>query len=96
MPAMAQVDVQMKSMQAMHDKMMAAKTPEERTALMPEQMKTMQDSMAMMHGMAAGGMSGMPGNPAMPTQMMGKRMDMMESMMQMMMDRQGPATMPAN
>ena len=78
-------------MRAMHEKMAAAKTPQERQALMAEHMKTMQDGMRMMksmHGqMASGnppaGMAGMQHDP----QMMEKRMAMMESMMQMMMDR---------
>ena len=78
-------------MRAMHEKMVAAKTPQERQALMAEHMKTMQDGMRMMesmHGqMASGnppaGMAGMQHDPL----IMEKRMDMMESMMQMMMDR---------
>lgn len=92
-PAMARTDVQIKAMQEMHDKMMAAKTPEERNALMAEHMKTMQDGMAMMKGMSPGGMAGMAGMAGMKGdvsarhQMMEKRMEMMESMMQMMMDR---------
>lgn len=77
----------MQSMRAMHDKMMAAKSPEERQALMADHMKAMQDGMAMMGRMKRekGGMS---------PQGMGQRMDMMEMMMQMMMDREaarGPA-----
>ncbi len=98
-PAMARMDTQMKAMGEMHDKMMAAKTPEERNALMAEHMKTMQDGMAMMKGMSSGGMTGMTGMQggmgmkkggasAMSNEMMEKRMDMMQSMMQMMMDRQ--------
>lgn len=90
----AQIDKQMKSMQAMHDKMMAAKTPEERQALMAEHMKMMQEGMSMMKDMKSqGGMGGMQGSQGMGgdmanrQQMMEKRMDMMESMMQMMMDR---------
>ena len=35
---MGKMDAQMKTMQAMHDKMMAAKTPEERSKLMAEHM----------------------------------------------------------
>ena len=35
-PDMARMDNQMGAMQAMHDKMMAAKTPEERNALMAD------------------------------------------------------------
>ena len=86
-PAMARTDAQIKAMQEMHDKMTAAKTPEERNALMTEHMKTMRDGMAMMSGMSSGAMAGMPGDANMRNQMMEKRMDMMQTMMQMMMDR---------
>jgi len=94
---MATMDQHMKAMQAMHEKMSAAKTPEARQALMAEHMKLMQDGMVMMKGM--GGMSGMGGmqggknmggNMTERQQMMEKRMEMMESMMQMMMDRMSP------
>ena len=81
------MDGQMKTMQEMHDKMVAAKTPEERNALMADHMKTMQDGMTMMNGMSSGGMAGMQGDAATRNQMMEKRMEMMESTMQMMMDR---------
>lgn len=102
MAGMAKMDEHMKSMQAMHEKMMAAKTPEERQALMDEHMKLMQDGMGMMQQMGAGmqgmqGMGGMQGGKGMSSnmaerhQMMEKRMEMMQSMMQMMMDRL-PAT----
>lgn len=82
----AQMDTRMKSMQEMHERMMAAKTPPERQALMAEHMKAMQDGMAMMGQMKppAGKSPGMPMSP----EMMGKRMDMMEMMMQLMMDRE--------
>ena len=90
--AMAGMDSQMKSMQEMHNKMMAAKTPEERNALMAEHMKTMQDAMTMMNGMSSGGMSGMPKDMATRHQMMEKHMGMMHSMMQMMMDRLPPVS----
>ena len=86
-PTMARTEAQIKAMQEMHDKMMAAKTPEERNALIAEHMKTMQDGMAMMNGTSPGGMAGMQGDAATRNQMMEKRMEMMESMMQMMMDR---------
>ena len=98
-PDMARMDTQMKAMGEMHDKMMAAKTPEERNALMAEHMKTMQEGMAMMGTMGSTGMGGMgavggmqggkpmAGNMNDRQQMMEKRMDMMQSMMQMMMDR---------
>lgn len=49
-PSPTQMDSMMKSMQEMHQKMMAAKTPEERTALMQEHMKMMHGCMAMMGG----------------------------------------------
>ena len=99
---MSKMDAQMKKMRDMHEKMMAAKTPEERNKLMAEHMKTMQDGMKMMEGMGGGGMSGMGGMKGMGDmkggqgaagdmtghhQMMDKRMEMMQSMMQMMMDR---------
>ena len=88
---MAAMDQHMKAMQAMHEKMAAAKTPDERQALMAEHMKLMQDGMAMMQQMGGmGGMQdckGMGGDMASRQQLMEKRMDMMESMMQMMMDR---------
>ncbi len=89
-PEMARMDTQMKAMREMHDKMMAAKTVEERNALMAEHMKAMQEGMTMMNGMPAGGMSGMKGmkgDMAEHHQMMEKRMEMMQATMQMMMDR---------
>jgi len=87
MAAMPGAADQMKAMQAMHDKMMAAKTPEERNALMAEQMKLMQSGMGMMGRMGAGAMAGKPGDMAARQGMVEQRMDMMQSMMQMMMDR---------
>lgn len=99
-PSPGQMDSMMKSMQEMHDRMMAAKTPDERTRLMQEHMKLMQDGMGMMGQMRGGwGSKGGPGGMggmgmdgrgmAMSPEMMGRRMDMMEMMMQMMMDREG-------
>jgi hypothetical protein len=82
---------QMKAMQAMHDKMLAAKTPEERNALMADQMKLMQGGMGMMGRMGPGAMAGKPGDMAARQGMLEQRMDMMQSMMQMMMDRTAPA-----
>ena len=88
---------QMQAMKAMHEKMMNAKTPEERSALMAEHMQTMRDGMGMMQKMGPssgmGGMGALKGGKAMACdmheshRMMGMRMEMMESMMQMMMDR---------
>lgn len=88
--APAQMDMQMKSMREMHEKMMAAKTPEERQALMTEHMKSMQGGMAMMGQMKTPDAKG--GGKSMSPEMMGKRMDMMEMMMQMMMDREAART----
>lgn len=97
-PSPGQMDSMMKSMQQMHDKMMAAKTPEERAKLMQEHMKLMQDGMGMM-GQMRGGWGGSPGaggmggmgmggrGMSMTPEMMSRRMDMMEMMMQMMVDR---------
>lgn len=87
---MGRMDAHMKSMQAMHEKMMAAKTPEERNAMMAAHMKSMKDGMAMMKEMPAQGMRGMPGMTAEMAarhQAIDKRMEMMQSMMDMMMDR---------
>lgn len=89
---MAGMDEHMKAMHEMHEKMAQAKTPEERSALMAEHMKVMQDGMAMMgtDGMSMigkGAMKGKAPNMATRQAMMEKRMDMMQSMMQMMMDQ---------
>jgi hypothetical protein len=79
---------QMRDMQAMRDKMMNAKTPAERQALMDEHMKSMHEGMDMMKGMK--GMGGMHGRAG----MMEMRMDMMQTMMEMMMQRMPGGTMP--
>lgn len=81
-----QMDAYMKTMQELHQKFLAAKTPEERNALMPEHMQATQEAMTAMGGMRGMGMMG----GADKIQMMEKRMDMMQSMMQMMMDRMPP------
>ena len=108
MPSMPQMDEHMKKMQALHDKMMSATTPEERQKAMDEGRKEMQDGMTMMKpmmqgggmmggGMMGGGMMAEKGNAsssATQIQMMGKRMDMMQMMMQMMMDSQGMMASP--
>jgi hypothetical protein len=70
----------MQHMQAMHDQMMAAKSPAERQALMADHMKAMQEGMDAMQYMAGAGKE----SDGMGTM----RMDMMTMMMQMMMDRQ--------
>jgi hypothetical protein len=103
---MAMMDVQMKAMHDMHEKMMRAHSPEARSALKSEHIQLMHDGMAMMSGMGSDGMSGMKGMhgmAAMPggaqtsdglatrQEMMEKHMAMMQSMMQMMMDGMSPA-----
>lgn len=91
-PAPAHAE-QMKAMQEMHEKMLAAKTPEERSALMAAQMTLMQKGMNMMGGpggmghMGGDAMMGQPGDIAARQGMMEQRMDMMQAMMQMMTDR---------
>jgi hypothetical protein len=103
MPTMAQMDEHMKKMQALHDRMLSAASTEERQKAMGEARKEMQEEMAimkpMMHGegmmgggMMGGGMIGEKGNSVnaqAQIQVLGKRMDMMQMMMQMMMDQQG-------
>jgi hypothetical protein len=94
MPGMEQ---HVKAMQDMRAKMLAAKTPAERQALMAEQMKLMQQGMGMMQGMqdmGAGMGSGTGADMGARMQMMEKRMDMMQSMMQGMMDRLAPPAAP--
>ncbi len=102
-PMMGQMDEHMKKMQTLHDKMMSATTSEERQKVMAESRKEMQESMTMMQPMMqggatmGGGMMGQKGSSAdanAQMQMMGKRMDMMQMMMQTMMDQQGAMAMP--
>lgn len=94
--SMAAMEPRMKAMKDMHQKMMDAKSPAERQALMAEHMKSMQDGMAMMkemHGgmQGMGGMSGMTsmGDGKVMQAEMAKREQMMadhHATMQMMMD----------
>jgi hypothetical protein len=100
---MGQMDEHMKRMQALHEKMANATTPEARQKLMNDQRLEMQHAMAMMQGMPHGGSmmggagmgTGMAGQKGKPVdqktqmQMMEKRMDMMQMMMQTMLDQQG-------
>ena len=95
------MDRQWHHMREMSRKMPEARTPQERQALMAEHHQAMQDGMKMMgqmQGMPMQGM-GMRGGPGQAdgSQMMGgmmqrhammeKRMEMMQAMLQMMMDR---------
>jgi len=103
-PSMAAMQDQMKAMQEMRDKMMNAKTPEERQALMADHMKAMQGGMQMMRGM--GGMGAMGGSACMSDpkgspadmakcqQTMDQRMEMMQLMMEMMMQRMPASAAP--
>ena len=97
---MEQMDEHMKTMQALHEKMASATTPEERQRVMTEQRTEMQSCMGMMTQMHSGGMmggmdgskmaqKGKPVDQKTHMQMMEKRMDMMQMMMQSMMDQQG-------
>ena len=101
--SMMQMDEHMQRMQNLHDRMVNAASPEERQNAMQEARKEVQDSMAMMKPMMQGGAmmgDGMmaqkrkpaPGNAQ--TQMLEKRVDMMQMMMQMMMDQQAMTAPP--
>jgi hypothetical protein len=105
-PGAAQMNEHMTRMQALHEKLATAATPDERQALMAEQRLEMQQGMAMMddmqgmqHGgpMMGGAGSGMKGKAVdqkTQMQMMDQRMDMMQLMMQSMMDQQGASGSP--
>lgn len=86
-PDTARMGSQMKAMNEMHEKMMAAKTPQERDALAAEHMKLMQQSMSMINDMAPGVMGGQRGDMTARHQAMETRMELMRGTMQMMMDR---------
>ena len=89
---MAAMDGQMKTMRDMHTKMMNAKTPDERQALMGEHMKAMQGGMGMMKGMSGmGDPKAMPADMAQRHKMMTQHMAMMQ-MMDMMSQRMPPAS----
>ena len=83
--APAASDQQMAQMREMHRKMMAAKTPQERQALMAEHMKAMQGGMSMMCQMGA---APAPQSGAPSDDMMRRCMAMKDMAMQMMQDRE--------
>ena len=94
--SMTAMEPRMMAMKNMHQKMMAARSPAERQALMAEHMKAMQGGMALMKEKqggkhAMGGMAGMTSmgdGPIMQAEM-AKREQMMSdhtATMQMMMD----------
>jgi hypothetical protein len=94
-PAGAPTQDRMKAMREMRDKMMNAKTPEERQVLMADHMKAMQDGMQMMKGMGGMDTKGMPADMAQRQRVMEGRMDMMQMMMDMMMQRMPASVAPA-
>jgi hypothetical protein len=108
---MSQMDGHMKTMQALHEQMASATTPEDRQRLKDDQRREMQQCMAMMQAMPHGGsmmggagmgtmgQKGKPADQKTQMQMMEKRMDMMHTMMQAMMDQldaSGSATRQAS
>jgi hypothetical protein len=86
-PDMARMDSQMKAMNEMHAKMLAAKTPQERDVLAGEHMKLMQASMSVIDSMSPGTMGAQRGDMVARQQTMEMRMELMRGTMQMMMDR---------
>ena len=84
-PAAMKPDQQMAQMREMHRKMMAAKTPQERQALMADHMKAMQGGMSMMCQMGA---APAPQSGAPSDDMMKRCMAMKDMTMQMMQDRE--------
>ena len=104
---MGQMDEHMATMQTLHEKMASAATPEVRQRVMEDQRQEMQRGMTMMHdmhqgampmagaGMGKSGQMGKPADPKIQMQMMEKRIDMMQMMMQSMMDQQGTMDGPA-
>jgi len=98
---MARMHAQMKTMRALHDKMVHAATPDARQKLMEEQHEAIQEGMRMigqmMGAMSGGGpvgpKAGTP-DPEGPIQMMQLGIDMMALMTQIMMDQLGLITPP--
>lgn len=88
---MPSMEPRMKAMQDMHQKMMSAKTPAERQALMADHMKAMQGGMGMMKDMSGMGAKHDPKSmsPEMAEhhKMMKQHMEMMKMMMDMMAQR---------
>ena len=94
--ASASIEAPLGMMQGMQEKMMTAKTPEEREAMMMRHQKMMHGCMSMMHrDMDQGGAgkmkSGMFSEMMERNKKMEQKMEHMERMMNMMMDRLPPA-----
>lgn len=99
MPSIAHMDEHLKKMQALHEKMMSATTPEERQKWMDEQHKSMQEGMRMVTRMiqdpAMRGRTNSQNDSAdTPMQAMQKGIELMQLMTQMMMDQLGTMTPP--
>jgi hypothetical protein len=94
---MPQMQEKMKAMQAQMDNIRKTSDPKERQKLMQAHMQAMQENMKMMHGMRSGQPGGMmmgarkdgmkEGDMMKHHEMMEKRMDMMQVMMDQMMQR---------
>ena len=95
---MSQMQENMKKMQGQMDRIRKTTDPKERQKLMQEHMQSMQEGMNMMRGMGGpmmmGMMGGKPGatgpgmmggDPKQQQEMLGRRMDMMQMMMEQMM-----------
>jgi hypothetical protein len=85
-PEAPAVHAQIDAMHAMHKKMMAAKDPAERKALMAEHENMMREGMKMMDGMSQEGHGAKGCDMGERERHMAMRMEMMQAMMQMMMD----------
>ena len=87
----ARYEHQMMKMHEMHQKMMAAKTPQERQGLMADHMQAMQGGMSMMCDMNGDGMGMQKGR----SPDMAKRcMDMKDMVTEMMRNRETPSGAP--
>lgn len=86
----AAAEQQLKAMQEIHQRMMNAKTPHERRALMGEHGRVMRNGLATMEGMRRGAVergAGMGHGGGMAGHHMHQQLAMMQMMMQMMLDR---------
>lgn len=88
----AAAEQQLQALQDIHQRMMTAKTARERQALMAEHSRAMRNAMAAMEGMHRSGMG--PGG-GMAGHHMQRQLAMMQTMMQMMMDRIDLLSVPA-
>ena len=96
---MTRMQENMKEMQQQMEKLQATTDPKERQKLMQQHMQTMQDNMKAMHGMGGPMMEGKKGgvtqgNMTQRYEMMEKRMDMMQMMLENLMKSQGQPASP--